>query len=770
MLHEAPPSPPYFSLIVPVHNVRAYLRDCLDSLLAQSYGDFEVVAVDDASPDGSGAVLDEYAARDSRVRVVHLEHNVGLGLARNAGLEHARGRYLLFVDSDDVMTPGALGAIHKRILGTDEPDVVIFDYARVYWWGAGHRNVMASTIEQAAYDSTFTIDKHPELLRLLMVAWNKACRRDFVLEHGFRFYPGFYEDLPWTYPVLLSARSIAVLDQVCIHYRQRRHGNILRSRSSRHLDVFDQYRSIFEYIDAHPELNGWRDFLFGRMLTHFMTIWRADNRLLKSERREFFDRMVATSEALRPAGYQVAKGAAGAKIQVLQTGNYAAFRLAHSTGAVVRKAKKARVERRKSARTRFAAAKKSLMLKYYWTNLRLPLDPGLAVYAAQWANAYTGNPRAIYEHARETVPGVRGVWVVKKSRTRVLPQGVPYVIQGSLPYYRVMARAKFLFNDVNFPDDIVKRRGSIHVQTKHGTPLKKMGLELQEYPLGAAGMSFRNLLRRSDRWDYVISSNRHSSEVWERSFPCDYLTLESGYPRNDRLVRATSEDTRAARRKLGLADSATVVLYAPTFRDWSRAKFTPPLNLAKFAESLGDDFVLLVRTHYLTSGDEALQELTASGVIRNVSEYSDVEELMIASDVLLTDYSSIQFDYANLNRPIVLYANDWETYKRTRGVTFDVVSFPPGCVEFNLAGLVDAFTSGRYADGESRRLLSAFRERFCQFDDGHAAERVVRQIFLGEHLPAVTSLHSTGVQQTEMLPGDASPTRADILRLDPSTT
>ncbi|MET9871327.1 glycosyltransferase family 2 protein, partial [Streptomyces sp. NPDC006386] len=113
---------PRFSIIVPVYKVQGFLRECLDSVLGQSYGDFEVIAVDDRSPDGSGAILDEYAARDARVRVLHLPENVGLGRARNAGLAEAAGDYVLFLDSDDHYTPGLLAAVAARLETTGDPD------------------------------------------------------------------------------------------------------------------------------------------------------------------------------------------------------------------------------------------------------------------------------------------------------------------------------------------------------------------------------------------------------------------------------------------------------------------------------------------------------------------------------------------------------------------------------------------------------------------------------------------------------------------------
>jgi CDP-glycerol glycerophosphotransferase len=398
-----------------------------------------------------------------------------------------------------------------------------------------------------------------------------------------------------------------------------------------------------------------------------------------------------------------------------------------------------------------------LIRAYYQVELRRPIDEHLAVYSAYWSKNYACNPAAIYEKARELAPHIRGVWVIQHQFADRMPAGVDYVEMHSPEYYRVMATAKYFVNNVNFAPNIVKRPGMVHLQTQHGTPLKSMGLRLLEYPVGAAGMNFSKLMERSDRWDYLISSNRFSSEVWERSFPNSYVTLEVGYPRNDRLVTATEADRTAMRARLDLPAGKNVVLYAPTFRDWVRDQFDSPIDLLDFCERLGDDHVVLVRGHYFTERDERLVRLERGGLLRDVSEYPSIEELMIASDVLITDYSSVMFDYANLDRPIVIYAPDWDTYSRVRGVNFDLIAAPPGVVETTQDGLVEAFRGERYRDSVAATLRKEFAQRFCEWDDGHAAERVVRRMFLGG-LDAHAQ-QSTGVAQSDAgLPNDANNT------------
>jgi CDP-glycerol glycerophosphotransferase len=737
---------PKFSIIVPVHNVRAYLRECLDSILQQSFRDFELVAVDDCSPDGSGEILDQYAAADDRVHVLHLPENVGLGRARDAGIDVATGEYLLFVDSDDTLTPGALEAMAARIEETGELDVLIFDYARTYWTGRVERNQQAELIQRVLSD-VFRIDERPEMLSLLMIVWNKAYRREWVAKQGFRFPTGYYEDLPWTYPTLLAAQRIAVLDRVCVHYRQRRHGNILRSRNRKHFDVFGQYDLVFEFLDRHPELASWRPFLFGRMMKHCLVILTKPDRVPASARHEFFDRTVEQYRRYRPEGWQLPGGAFGLQVRAVARGDYRVFLSLRTAARMKHKTRRSLYRGKRTTWRGLGLSKKALLRAYYRAALRTPVDENLAVYAAYWYRGYACNPAAIYEEAKRLVPQIRGVWVVRREAVEHMPPGVEYVVDNTPEYYRVMAKAKYLVNNVNFPDNIVKREGTVHLQTQHGTPLKKMGLDLQEFPVGAANLDFPSLLKRVDRWDYLVSSNRFSAEVWERAYPASYISLESGYPRNDRLVVGTPADVEKVRASLGIEPAKTAVLYAPTFRDWQRTGFEPELDLVDLVERLGDDHVLLVRAHYFYGPDSRMFELTETGAMIDVSDHPVVEDLMLAADVLLTDYSSLMFDYANLDRPIVVYANDWDTYVRTRGVNFDLMASPPGVVATTPDELVDAFRSGAISSDDAARLRQEFRKQFCEYDDGHAAERVVRRVFLEEPTVGQRTIRGTGTSQ-----------------------
>lgn len=714
---------PRLSLVVPVYKVQGYLPECLDSLLGQDYTDFEIIAVDDCSPDGSGAILDQYAARDPRIHVIHLTENVGLGRARNAGLERAAGDYVLFLDSDDTLSDGALAAISDRLDATGDPEILVYDYARTYWDGEVRPNQRADLLKSGGPD-VFRLADRPELLNLLQIVWNKAYRRDFIERTGLTFPPGYYEDAPWTFCSLISAERIAVLDRVCVLYRQRREGgNILKTVSRKHFDVFDQYRRVFDFIAAHPELDEWRGPLFRKMVDHYLTVLERPGRLPQSARAEFFHRASADYRAHRPEGFQRPAGGRGHKYAMLERDAYAA--MAGATAAV---------KFRRRVKNRAAAAigrsKRSAVGMFYQSQLRLPLDENLALFSAYWSRSVSCNPAAIDAELARLAPGIRRVWAIRADAVGTVPEGVEYVRVGSREYWAAVARAKYLVNNVNFADSVVKREGQIHLQTHHGTPLKTMGLDQQKYP-ASTHMNFEKLLERCDRWDFSISSNSFSTAVWERVYPCSYTTLETGYPRNDFLVNAKAEDVRRAREALGLTAGTRALLYMPTHREYQPG-FTPALDLARLAEELGPDVTLLIRGHYFYGSSPHVDELRRSGRIVDVSGHGRVEELYLAADALITDYSSAMFDYAVLDRPIIIYAPDWDIYSAVRGTYFNLLEEPPGVVATTQAELIRLLGSREYESAEAAERRAGFRLRFCEFDDGHAAERVVRRVFLGE--------------------------------------
>jgi hypothetical protein len=336
---NVPPMRARLSVVVPVYRVEAYLEQCLDSVFT---GDdrVEIIAVDDASPDRCGEMLDAYAETHPGVRVVHLPQNVGLGLARNAGLAEATGDYVWFVDSDDWLPPGSVGAVLEA-LGADEPDVLLIDHLRVHEDGWSKPDA-----------SSPLLAGEPTLERMLAVqhtAWNRIVRREFLLHHGLRFGPGWYEDVSFSHPVLLAADRIAALDRVCYLYRIGRPGAITATRSDRHFEAFEQYDRVLQWVAAHDVAPEAQAQLFTLMISHLLVVAGNDGRMHPGDRRRFFRQTTELYRRHRPAGYRPPSGMGGLKHRLVAAGAYPVYALLRAGYRV------AGLRRRKPERTPPAA-------------------------------------------------------------------------------------------------------------------------------------------------------------------------------------------------------------------------------------------------------------------------------------------------------------------------------------------------------------------------------------------------------------------------------
>ncbi|MFG2359478.1 CDP-glycerol glycerophosphotransferase family protein [Streptomyces sp. NPDC048521] len=728
---------PRFSIIVPSHGVTGRLCQALDSVLGQSFGDLQLIPVCDAPDAPAAAVAAGYAERDSRVTPVHSPPSAGLSGARNAGMRAATGAYLLFLDGDDLLLPGALAALDARLAETAGVDVLYAEHERAPWWEGESTNPTAPLFAKAP-KGPFAPADLPALTGVPLPAWSAVYRRGFLTEHELAFPEGHFTDLGWGGLITVAAERIAVLRRVVVRHRLRRQGSRLNLPGPHQHALLDQVELVLTRA-AERALPAERTGpLFEQLFAVVLKTASRPERL-PSGHRAFFRRAGRLYRRHRPTGYRAPGGSLGVQHRLLAAGAYTAFRALRGANQAAARSADA-LPRPRMLRTRLRYAR----------DLRRPLDPRLAVYCAYWGRGYACNPAAIHAKARELAPHIRSVFLVEADQAHAMPEGVEYAVIGSRRYWEVLARATYLINNANFAEGVVKRPGSVHLQTQHGTPLKTMGVDQSTYPVVAAQSgSFTKLLGRVDRWDFNLSANRHSTQMWERAFPGSYEHLEYGYPRNDVYYTATAEDVARVRRELGVPEGKTAVLYAPTHRD-HHTGFETGLDLEAFCEAAGEDVVVLLRAHYFY--DRGRPE--GSGRIIDVTAHRSSEDVCLAADALVTDYSSIMFDYANLDRPIVVYADDWDVYRETRGVYFDLPAEPPGPVARTPEELAAVFRDGSYAGPEARALRAAFRERFCEFDDGRAAERVVRRVLLGEPPEAIAPV----IPLAERVPAPAAAT------------
>lgn len=349
------------------------------------------------------------------------------------------------------------------------------------------------------------------------------------------------------------------------------------------------------------------------------------------------------------------------------------------------------------------------------------------LYSSFDGRQYSDSPRAVHEELVRRRAPVEHLWVVR-DRQVTLPAGARAVELHSADWYDALARSRCVVTNTQLPEWFERADGQYVAQTWHGTPLKRIGRDLS----GSAHADesyIATLPRRSAQWSVLVSPNGFSTPIMRRAFGYEGAVLESGYPRNDLLHAPDREKVAdAVRETLDIPGDKRVILYAPTWREdqpkkGGRYGLDLRLDLARAAEELADDHVLLVRRHYLVGGTVPGAGRGAAGFVRDVSRHPDVAELMLISDALVTDYSSLMFDFAQTGRPMYFHAYDLEHYRDTlRGFYFDFESAAPGPLVTDTAALVAALRA------PENRVPSAayerFRETFCDLDDGTAAARL----------------------------------------------
>jgi CDP-glycerol glycerophosphotransferase len=315
------------SFIIPVYGVRACLTECLDSVLGQEAGPgLEVIAVDDASPDGCGELLDERARADNRLTVLHLDRSGGPGNARNTGLAKATGEYVWFVDGDDALADGAIDAIRARLAAL-RPDVLLIDY--LVWFPDG--TIGPSTgaeLLSSAPASEFTLADAPQVINLTMTGWSKLFRRQFLIELGEPFRSGIHEDVPVTCAALLAG-CLGALDRPCYRYRRSRPGSFMVMTTSKHRQIFSAYEEVFDLVAKHiptvtPQVKA---AIFERAIWHYASVLATAGLVPKAERRQFFEQMHADYVRYEPDHYALPAGARGAKFRLIKQDSYVTYEL-----------------------------------------------------------------------------------------------------------------------------------------------------------------------------------------------------------------------------------------------------------------------------------------------------------------------------------------------------------------------------------------------------------------------------------------------------------
>lgn len=761
------------SMIVPVYNVEQYLRQCMDSLVHQTLEETEIIAVNDGSPDNSLSILKEYEAEyPQKVKVFSIE-NQGVSHARNYGVSKASGEFILFVDSDDYLEKDACEILYTKAK-RDGNDLVLFGR---YNDQDGERR---ENITLPWNQNFRLIDRKYEMIKISPFPWDKLISRELFSKtkgfpEGIRF-----EDLPVAHMLSVNAQSIGSVHRCFYNYRLS--AGFLSTLTEATLDIvtalkilldflrerglLEAYREEVEYvcvrhcyyrflslkrpydpekldlqirlIDAvfdffDQEFPQWRENHYVRYSTtldmkNFLEVCDTRQKLLKFVRQTNGKGPGVKKKWLKKAHNRK-------KVKETWKGFWRAHgKLAYLTAQCLYVKKKA------------PAIKKKLKLTAldhrYYTKCLLgqKVEEKSILLESKHGEDLAGNIFQILQVLGDKKYKPYAVWLsmkeeyIPKYKELLLRYGIKhcmFVKTGSKTYRRVLATAKYLITDTSFPLYFIKREEQVYLNTWHGTPLKAMGriVPNREYGLG-------NVQRNFFIADYLLYQQEFSRDIFLRDYMIDQLypgkILTWGYPRNSSFFH--TERYQQIRKEMGLEEKQ-VIVYMPTWRGMLHKKENGKQiqiltkHLTELDGLLRGDQVFYVKLHpYVKEGINLEGFLR----IREFPSQYETYDFLCASDALVTDYSSIMFDYGVADKKMVLFAYDKEEYLHDRGLYADLDQL--GIPQAKDARQLQQLLSDPDYD------LSDFRRRFCPYDRSDTAEKVCATWILGQdgELPVET--------------------------------
>ncbi|ORI03552.1 CDP-glycerol:glycerophosphate glycerophosphotransferase [Mammaliicoccus sciuri] len=714
------------SIIITYYNNEEHILDCIESIKKQRNQNFDLIIVDDGSTDSSANLIKESISDyDKSITYIKLEYNSGHAYARNKALEKVNTQYLMFLDADDQLASYAVEYYLSKVNGLDgliapihkftinKPQYVDKDKIRIEY---------------------LTQKSNPNSFLRKNTACNILFKTAIIKAHNIRFNENLkiYTDASFILDYINYAERFVRLFDFPFYYRGEIYdpfeGNTLSDQDF--ILTFEDY--VNSYIDSIQRTNNKKvlSFLTHKMKLEIKNGFDPSLRDIELRYNMLEKPLVKIVKTIKWDLLKDSKLLYNLEILFLSMNAVENAKYVNNLRSVSRHVKNIVQNNKMKNRS-----------KYQLLDKEESVDSNTIVFESFGGKNYSDSPKYIYEYMQKNYPKLNYIWVFNNPDKNVIIGNAEKVKKGSKEYYDAYSKAKFWVTNARLPLYLNKKENQIYIQTWHGTPLKRLANDMKVVRMpGTTTANYKkNFYAETSRWDYLVSPNRYSTNIFKTAFWMDEeRTWEIGYPRNDVLVNRSDDQEyiNQIKKDLNLPEGKKVIMYAPTWRDDEFVKkgqylFDLKINLENLQKELGENYVILLRMHYLIANALDLNGYEDFAI--DVSNYSDISELYLISDALITDYSSVMFDFGILKRPQYFFAYDIEKYdKGLRGFYMDYMNDLPGEIitdEFKLAEELKNIDEHKE---KYKEKIEKFYEKFCSLEKGQSSK------FIGDYINGKT--------------------------------
>ncbi|WP_239760965.1 bifunctional glycosyltransferase family 2 protein/CDP-glycerol:glycerophosphate glycerophosphotransferase [Mammaliicoccus sp. N-M51] len=704
------------TIIITYYNKEDYILDCIGSIINQRNQNFDLIIVNDGSTDSSNRLVNEAINNyDKNVNHINLDRNYGHAYARNIALENVETKYFMFLDADDQLASYSVEYYLSKINGLDgligpinkfslkKPQYVNKDKIRIDYLTKGN---------------------NPNSFLRKNTVCNILFKTSIVKAHNIRFNEDLkiYIDTSFTLEYIKYVERFVRLRNFPFYFRGEIYdpfeGNTLSDQDF--IFTFEDY--VNSYLDSikRTDNKDILNFLSQKMKLEIKKGFDPSLRDINIRYSVLEKPLINIVKTLKWNIIKDGKILYKLELLFLSMDDIENAKYINNIRSVSRHVKNIVQNNKMKNRS-----------KYQLLDKEEAVNNETIVFESFGGKNYSDSPKYIYEYMQKHYPKLNYIWVFKNPNQNVITGNAVKVKKGSKEYYDAYSKAKFWVTNARLPLYLNKKDNQIYIQTWHGTPLKRLAndMKIVRMPGTTTPKYKKNFYAETSRWDYLISPNRYSTNIFKTAFWMDEnRTLEIGYPRNDILVNRSNDQVyiEKLKKELNIPKGKKIIMYAPTWRDDEFVKkgkylFDLKINLENLQKELGDEFVILLRMHYLISN--ALDLSGYEDFAIDVSNYNDISELYLISDALITDYSSVMFDFGILKRPQYFFAYDIEKYdKGLRGFYMDYMNDLPGEIitdEFKLAEELKDIDKHKekYKD-----KIEKFYDKFCSIEKGQSSK------------------------------------------------